>query len=359
MVVKRSSARQRASRGRRASTTGAIANDGKCEGGRTTGCLDNGFSRVVLVISRQPTESSHVDCPCFSSILLVCLLLSLWHLACSPFPLRCLFDFSLLSALAGLRAASQAAAGIAGRTGPAPSGGLAVAASGGNGTGLASRRPQTGTETCRLTRRRTSGRGGFFLPGAAPRSESAPSGPIMKITVAKNGLLGYTIQDRPRLLAAARRAMREHLKLGKSFTRQTAESQERAIKELEAAEPPLTRCIGSWGACSLLSRALANSKLEGGDDEDATAEAVQGQVHGAVSGRVTRDADVPLHGGGGSGACASCCGRGLCGPSQAAGGDETQDRRGRGRSGRRRGAGGEDVATASVQRQLDNLAQLD
>jgi len=244
----------------------------------------------------------------------VCLFLSFWHLACSPFLLRCLIVFSLLSSLAGLRAASQAAAGIAGRTEPAPSGGLAVAASGSNGTGLASRRPPTGTKACRLTRRLTSGRGAFALRGAPPRSESAPSGPIMEITMKKDGLLGYTIQDRPRFLAAARWAMREHLKMGKFRTRQTAESQERAIKALEAAEPPLTRCIGSWGAFSLLSRALANSKLEGGDDEDPTAEAVQGQVHGAVSSGLTSGADVPLDGGGGGGAYASCCGRRLCGP---------------------------------------------
>jgi len=130
----------------------------------------------------------------------------------------------------------------------------------------------------------------------------------------KDGLLGYTFQDRPRFLAAARWAMREHLKMGKFPTRQTADSQERAIKALEAAEPPLTRCIGSWGAFSLLSRALANSKLEGGDNKDPTAEAVQGQVHGAVSSGLTSGADVPLDGGGGGGACASCCGRGLCGP---------------------------------------------
>jgi len=183
----------------------------------------------------------------------------------------------------------------------------------------------------------------------------------MKITMAKDGLLGYTIQDRPRLLAAARRAMRENLKLGNFFTRQTVDSQERAIRALEAAEPPLTWCIGSWGACSLLSRALANSKAEGDNDEDPTAKVVQGQVHGAVSGGVSRDANVPINGGGGSRACASCCGRGLGGPRQAAGGDgnETQDRRGSGRSGRRRGAGAEDLAAAGVQRQLDNLAQLD
>jgi len=235
----------------------------------------------------------------------------------------------MLSALAGLRAASQAAAGVAGRTGPASSGALAVAASGGDGTASVFRLPPTGTETRRLTRHRTSGRGDFFLPGAAFWSESAPSGSIMKIKMAKDGMLGYKIQDRPRLLAAARRAMRENLKLAKSFKRKTVESQERAIKALEAAEPPLTRSIGSWGACSLLSRALANSKLEGEDDDDPSAKAVQGQIHRAVFGGVKRDADVPLNGGGGSGAFASCCGRGLGGPSKAAGGDgnETQDPR--------------------------------
>ena len=217
-----------------------------------------------------------------------------------------------------------------------------MAACVGEDTGLASRRPPTGTETRLLTRRRTSGRGGFYLPGAAPRSESAPSGPIMKITIAKDGLLGYTIQDRPRFLAAALRAIRENFKLEKSVWRQTAESQERAIKALEPVELPLTLCIGSWGACSFLSRALANTEIEVGDDEDPSANAVQGQVHGAVSGGVTRDADVPLNGGGGGGDCAFCCGRGLGGPSKAAGGDgnENQDRWGRGRSGRRHGEGG-------------------
>jgi len=177
----------------------------------------------------------------YSRFLLVFLLISFWHLACSAFPLFCVFCFSSLSALAGLRAASPAAAGVAGRTGYASSGGLAVAASGGDGTELASGFRQTGTETRFLTRRRKSGRGSFFLSALAPRSEPAPSNPIVKITMAKNGLLGYTFQVRPRLLEAARRAMREFVILGKSVTRKTSEIQERATKALDAAERPLTR----------------------------------------------------------------------------------------------------------------------
>ena len=140
----------------------------------------------------------------------------------------------------------------------------------------------------------------------------------MKITLAKDGLLGYTIHDRPRLLATTRRVMRSNLKLGKPFTRRTAACQERAIKALEAAEPPLALCVGSWRACSLLARALANTKRPDDSDEDKSAQVSQGHVRGAACGGMPQRADALLGGGGGKlGACVSCRGDGRRALAQA------------------------------------------
>jgi len=119
-----------------------------------------------------------------------------------------------------------------------------------------------------------SGRGGFFLPGVSARSEPAPGRVIQKIALARQGPLGYSLVDRRRLLAVTRRAVKNHMKRGRSFTRQTATAQERAIKELYSAEPPLQRCIASWGACSLLVRALGSTT--GQDDKNDGAAGVDG-----------------------------------------------------------------------------------
>ena len=184
----------------------------------------------------------------------------------------------------------------------------------------------------------------------------------MKIALAKDGLLGYSFQDRPRLLAMTRRVMRTHLKLGITFTRQTAAGQQRAIKALEAAEPPLTRCIGSWGACSLLARALANTKRPDDIDDDTSAQVTQGPVRGADFEAVPQRATLlPGEGGGELGACFSCRGHGRSALAQAASGDScvTEGRRQRGHGGRQDPAGRQESAASAVQRQLDMLAELD
>jgi len=67
----------------------------------------------------------------------------------------------------------------------------------------------------------------------------------MEMTLAKEGLQGYSIQHRPRMLATTWSLMRSSLKLCEMFTRRTAAGQKRAIQALKAAEPSLTWCIGS------------------------------------------------------------------------------------------------------------------
>jgi len=190
-----------------------------------------------------------------------------------------------------MRAAAQAAAGLSGpglsaldhgQSGPGQSGSGAGSTSGhglsepssrvggtrgggGAGGGSVNGRPLAASK---------SGRGGFFLPGVSARSEPAPGQMIQKIALARQGLLGYSLVDRRRLLAVTRRAVQNHMRKGRSITRQTATAQERAIEEPESAEPPPQPRIASWGACSLLARALGSTT--GQDDKNDGAAGVDG-----------------------------------------------------------------------------------
>jgi len=156
--------------------------------------------------------------------------------------------------------------------------------------------------------------------------------------------------------------MRSNLKLGKTFTRQTAACQERAIKALETAEPPLARCVVSWGACSFLARALANTKRLDDIDEDKSAQVSQERVRGAACGGMPQRADVLLGGGGGSWALVFLVVEIVTGRlAQAASGDSTVTEGGRRRvrGGRKDTAGRQDPAGSGVQRHLDMLPELD
>jgi len=308
----------------------------------------------------------HDVVPILTLFSLFVLLLHCFH--CCTIGVR---TFSL-TALAGLCAAAQAAVRVAALARPARCRGLFGTAAGGGGARSArpiasaartASRPSTASAPADgRGRRRTSGQGGFFLPNAPLRADPAPPGAIMKIAMAKDGLLGYSFQDRPRPLATPRRVMRSNLKLGITFTRQAAAGQQRAIKALEAAEPPLTRYIGSWGACSPLPRALANTKRPDDIDDDSSAQVTQGPVRGAAFEAVPQRATLlPGEGGGELGACVSCRGHGRSALAQAASGDScvTEGRRQRGHGGRRDPAGRQEPAASAVQRQLDKLAELD
>lgn len=108
-------------------------------------------------------------------------------------------------------------------------------------------------------RRRTCGRGGVFLPSsAAGRTVPAPGRVIGKLRVVGAAGLGYGPADRLRLLAAARRAAARFLAPGATLTRQPPGALERAIVALEGEEVGLRVCVGSWGACALLSKHLSN-----------------------------------------------------------------------------------------------------
>lgn len=150
--------------------------------------------------------------------------------------------------------------------------------------------PHRGGRRCR-----TIGRGGYFWAGGV-RSVPAPGPVIQKIRIARDSHLGYHPGDRLRLLQAARRAAK-HLTRGVSFTRQTNARMARAIAALEEEQPALQRCIGCWGACSLLSSHLRNVSgdvIDGGGGGEGSRD-----VHDLGVGNV-RLVPVLLPSGGGS-----------------------------------------------------------
>lgn len=84
----------------------------------------------------------------------------------------------------------------------------------------------------------------------------------LKKTIAKinvyNSVLGIHEADRPALTVLVAGAMR-YLP-GKTFCNHSGAQITAAVSHLEGGEPRLAVCIGSWGACALLSRSLSRSQ---------------------------------------------------------------------------------------------------
>lgn len=111
------------------------------------------------------------------------------------------------------------------------------------------------------SRARTNGRGGFtWTEGSREHRTVPPPKPSIAKNNVYNSNIGISERDRPRLAACVAGAM-GYLP-GKTLCNHSRAQLEAAISYLEAAEPRLAVCIRSWGACSLLSRALSGRQWQ-------------------------------------------------------------------------------------------------
>jgi len=111
--------------------------------------------------------------------------------------------------------------------------------------------------------RHTRARGGLFLAVdkyANERSVPPPKKTIAKNNVLANDTLGYVATDGPRVRRVVASAISMFLPRVVPLCAQQLDRIVAAIEFVEHREPRLRCCVGSWGACALLSRGLKNRK---------------------------------------------------------------------------------------------------
>ena len=110
---------------------------------------------------------------------------------------------------------------------------------------------------------RTRARGGLLLSVnkyANERSVPAPTKNIAKNNVLSNDTLEYVATDGPRVRRVVASAISMFLPRVVLLCNQQLDKIVAAIEFVEHREPRLRCCVGSWGACALLSRGLKNRK---------------------------------------------------------------------------------------------------
>eukprot|EP00168_Porphyra_purpurea_P009154 TRINITY_DN2209_c0_g1_i1.p1 TRINITY_DN2209_c0_g1~~TRINITY_DN2209_c0_g1_i1.p1 ORF type:complete len:316 (-),score=5.30 TRINITY_DN2209_c0_g1_i1:106-1053(-) len=111
--------------------------------------------------------------------------------------------------------------------------------------------------------RHTRARGGLYRADdkyVDDRVVSPPNKTIAKNNVLTNVTLGYVVADEGRVRRVVASAITMFLPRGLPLCAQELERITAAIDFVEQREPRLRRCVGSWGACALLSRRLKDCK---------------------------------------------------------------------------------------------------